>query len=241
MDIIKSLKIGLTSLLLATSSTYSFAERVEDSRPSFQDINIKNSNAVRYTFLSMTNTMLKDYVNHKNNPLSIEFMDASNPSVLKFYNSVTRRDNQDHLAMTYFKNFNVDGVNTPTCFIFYEPSKNIFEGYLSKDFTQEESFTYLVSHELGHCLFKYANIDPDPHGKEVLADLFSIATMMNEGRNNLAVKVIKNSKTQNDKIHETGEYLEKFFLQANEKNIFKEKIKPQEVIDSAYSFYKNNY
>ena len=236
------LKTGFITLtLIINSSALTAKEIAPEINSNFQEINIKNSNAIRYTFLSMSNAMLKQYVTNKSNPLAIEFMDASNPAILKFYNSVTRRENKEHLAMTYFKNFNVDGVNTPTCFIFYEPSKNIFEGYLTKDLTQEETFTYLVSHEIGHCLFKYADIDPDAHATEVLADLFSLATIMNDGRNNLAVKIIKLSKNQNDKVHETNSYLEKFFLESNKKNTFSEKIKPQEVIDIAYTFFKNNY
>lgn len=242
MDILKLLKIGLMNLTLTVSCSHVFAQsQSNEPNPLFQEFNIKNSNAVRFTFLQMSNEIVKKYDQNKSNPLTVEFMDASNPSILKFYNSVTRRDNREHLAMSYFKNFNIDGVNRPTCFIFYEPEKNIFEGYFARGFTKEETFSYLVSHEMGHCLFMYGDIDSDSHGREVLADLFAIADLMNEGRYNLAVKVIKMSKQQNDKLHETGQYIEPFFLYANEKNLFKEKAKPQDVIDIAYNFFREKY
>lgn len=213
------------------------------SSDDFQEVNLKNSNSIRYSFLKMANNLINAYDSQEN--LAVEFIDASNPSVLNFYNSVTNRDNKEHMAMTYFKNFNIDGKNMATCFVFYEPSKKIFENYGTQGFNQHETFTYLVGHEMGHCFNRHKNIElvnsTDTRGSEVLADLFIIADRMNNNDYNLAVKIINFTKVSGSPIHQTSQFTEKFLLESNEKNTFQHKLSPDELLELTYKFFKNNY
>lgn len=237
MDILKLLKTGLTALSLTLSCNV-FAQT-----SSFQEVNLKNSNSIRYSFLELANGLIKKY--DSPNYLAVEFMDASNPAVLRFYNSVTNRNNDEHMAVSYFNKFNIDGQDISTCFVFYEPSKKIFEGYMSRGFTQEETFKYLVGHEMGHCFARHQKPsmveNTDARGNELLADLFVIADNMNNNNYNLAVKIINFVKLSNDKIHETSPFTEKFLLEANEKNLFKNYLPPSELLDLIYTFFEKNY
>jgi len=237
------LKYILLSLLSFTCISHAtqWANRAPSVQNSsaFLEINIKNSNEVRYLFNNLSAELVKEY--NTSDKIAFEMMDASDSAMLNFFNHVTQRKNSDHLAMTYFDKFIIDGETLPTCFVFYEPSKNIFNSYISSGFSQEEAFTYLVSHEMAHCFFKHKGIQLDPQGDEIIADLFAIAHSMNNNRYNQVVKIIKFTKHTENPIHSNGIILEKFFLQANQKNLFAEKKSPQEIMQLVLNYFKDNF
>lgn len=237
------LATGFISLLslnsYAVDKLPSFA--VEDTPSSYSNINIYNSDEVRYLFNKMSEALIKEYNHNKTKNLAFEMLDASDTDVLQFYNKVTHRENNNHLALDYFANFKIDGENVPACFVFYDPTKKIFTNYMQQGFTQEEAFSYLTVHEFAHCLFASRGVSVDSRGNEILADLFAVAHSMNLNKYKQVVKIIKLNKVTNSAIHQNAPFLENFFLMSNDNNLFSTKKTPDELVDIVFSYFKNHF
>lgn len=246
------MKLLLTGLITLTSLNTSYAEQSANTSLILADedevadlkipkINIYNSDEVRYLFNHMSEDLISRFNHNKKEPIAFEMIDASDPTVLKFYNKVTRRENTEHLAISYFKEFKIDGELTQACFVFYEPTKNVFSAYMEKGFTQEETFSYTTTHEIGHCLFRAREIRTDRKGSELLADLFAIAHSMNHNKYKQVVKIIKLNKSTPSEIHQNSQALENFFLFSNENNLFAKEKTPDELIDTVLSYFKEHH
>lgn len=240
------MKLLLTGLIALSSINTTYANSIfikqEAADLKIPKINIYNSDEVRYLFNHMSEDLIERFnQNNKQNPIAFEMIDASDPTVLKFYNKVTHRENTEHLAISYFKQFKIDGKISQACFVFYEPTKNIFSAYMNKGFTQEEAFSYTTTHEIGHCLFRSRDIRTDRKGSELLADLFAIAHSMNNNKYNQAVKIIKINKDTSSEIHQNSQALEKFFLYSNENNLFANKKNPDELLSLVLTYFKENH
>lgn len=242
----------LTGLITLTSLNSSYAEQAVEPSLILKDedevadlkipkINIYNSDEVRYLFNHMSEDLISRFNHNKKEPIAFEMIDASDPTVLKFYNKATRRKNTEHLAISYFKQFKIDGELTQACFVFYEPTKNVFSAYMEKGFTQEESFSYTTTHEIGHCLFRARDIRTDRKGSELLADLFAIAHSMNHNKYKQVVKIIKLNKSTPSEIHQNANELENFLFYSNDKNLFATEKTPDELMDIVLSYFKEHH
>lgn len=240
------MKLLLTGLIALSSINTIYAHSIftkqESADLKIPKINIYNSDEVRYLFNHMSEDLIERFnKNNTQDPIAFEMIDASDPTVLKFYNKVTHRENTEHLAISYFKQFKIDGKISQACFVFYEPTKNIFSAYMNKGFTQEEAFSYTTTHEIGHCLFRARDIRTDRKGNELLADLFAIAHSMNHNKYNQAVKIIKINQDTPSELHQNSQALENFFLFSNENNLFAQEKTPDELMDTVLSYFKEHH
>lgn len=172
-------------------------------------------------------------------PLDAQIIDISDPIAKNFLNHATRRNNDAHLAVTYFSKFKVNQQDTSFCFIFYEPQKDVFRNYKKNTaMTETEIIQYLAFHEMGHCLLAHEKFDRNARSNELLADLFALSLAINDKNNLLAAKIIHyNKKLPLNDVHANSSYLESFYVYAKENDLFSPQKDINFILNNIKDFY----
>ena len=228
-NILKFVKKGFLVNLLLTYSLTSFAA-----------IDTNDEREIRQLFRSEMSNLLSKYKSTQ--PLTSDLLNAGDATVLGFLKSTTKYREGHGLATNYFPTFKVSGVETSFCLVFYEPKKNIFNQYIKEtSFTEEEALKYLIWHEMGHCFAFHEKFTKTPKADETIADMFAISLSINKKINIMPQKIISSLKNikEND-IHANSTYLEKFFVDSNNSNLFEKELTINQLLELVFYYFNND-
>jgi hypothetical protein len=166
-------------------------------------------------------TLLTSYHEEVKDPLTAKIFDISNPLYYRFLSNSTHQEyNNEFLAMMFYNNFKVNDKPTDFCFILYDGRiTGELYAYFNNVFSNsEDATTYLVAHELGHCIAAHKqqlgiiNKEYDSHKREQIADMFAIGYFLYQNETEQALDIIKNVKyLPKTDIHFNSAQLEKFY------------------------------
>ncbi len=229
MNILKYLKKGLILNFCLIFST-----------PSFSNFDYNNENDIRTTFNKEISSLFKSYKSTQ--PLTADILNSGDPNVLSFLKGISKHKEGHGLAVNYFKNFKVSGVDTSFCLIFYEPKNNIFKDYIKKtEFNQEDAITYLIWHEMGHCFAFHETFLKNERDDEKIADMFAIALSLNNKKEKMAITILKELKNINyQDIHSNIDYLKKFHHELKLSELLNKELSINQILAVIFYYYNNN-
>lgn len=205
-------------------------------------------------FLNESNNIIQETVqNYKmdiQSPLGVKIFDIGNPIYYNFLSYSTSHTNykNDKLALVYLNNSNsnlkINNEPASFCFILYNSKDKLFlKNFLdSQFFSWDNMLLYLNYHELGHCFAahqaQYNNNTKmiDSKHSEAFADMFVIAMLLNQKKEQEALSVISlNKSIDPSDIHYNPIVLEKFFNEYKKNLQYSDRIKT--VFDNAYNIF----
>jgi hypothetical protein len=194
---------------------------------SSQATDINNQEFLSF-YQSKVANILNNYPQNEGKKLSAQIFDINNNAYLGFLKTSKgyKKPSGDVMAMMYYDKFKVNNEDTSFCFVLYDSKSNLVNSYLKNTLLDYDTMTtYLVMHEMGHCLyahkFQIGNVKEKitERENEQIADMFSVAYFSVQGQKENAVKIIRQTRRVDPKdIHSNGKEVENFFILFNDLN-----------------------
>lgn len=203
-------------------------------------INYKDYNEVSNKVSSEIKYLFRQYSSKK--ILHAEILDTYNQTIKSFLNSATQRKSDHLLAMQYFPQFKINNAETSFCFIFYDSKNNIFENYKNAKIFEddEEIFSYLTWHEMGHCFAYHDGFIKNPRADEFVADAFAISIAMNKKQFDFPEKILKFIGTLKESENHANQFhLNKFYQEAINNNLYSRSLSINEILQMIFYYYED--